>query len=145
MHITFPYTRTNHSQTYVEGLHYNCCNTITAAIHCSSREDECVHPIDAHCRADNGSESKENSLTSEMLRTSREDILVNHVENNTHGVQFTSNNCTFHSLYLRNWTGNQSQLHIFCSPIPALLNGIGFMPLRWGHKKCSDANHTPVR
>ena len=131
------YTRTNHSSDLCT-IAQNCCNSLF------KREDERVHPIDAQCRTDNSSDSKENSqLTSEIPRTSREDVVVQprggalHTECNFY--------CAFHSLYLRNWAGNQSQLRILCSPIPALQNGIGFMLLRWSHKKCPDVNHTPVR
>ena len=38
----------------------------TAATHGSSGEDECVHPLDAHCRADNSSDSKKNSGCSDI-------------------------------------------------------------------------------
>ena len=43
------------------------------------------------------------------------------------------------------FAGCQSQLCIFCSPIPDLQNGIGLMLLGGGPQKWPDVNHTPVR
>ena len=34
------------------------------------------------------------------------------------------------------------EYYIYCSPIPMLQTGIGFVALRGGHKKCSTVNRT---
>ena len=58
-------------------------------------------------------------LTSEVLQPSQEDITVQ-----PHEILYA-----YHGLYLCNCASYQSQLYIFCSPIPALQNNIGFMLL----------------
>lgn len=71
-----------------------------------------MHPLDAHCRPDNGSYSKKHS----NFWTSQEDILRQHFY------------CACHSY---EHAGNQRQLCTFCRPtcIPALKTSIGSIPL----------------
>ena len=135
--LSWTYTSHSLAVMYVcRGWHYRTEELLQLTVPVKRMRIECMRPLDAHCRADNGSDTKKNSLLPSL--TSHEDLSVQ-----PRGVHKEFN--FYHAFHSRNWARNQSQLRIFCSPIPALQNGIGFMLLRWGHKKCPDVNHTPVR
>ena len=111
----------------VEGLHSSAEDLLQITVQAERM------PLDTHCRADNGSDNKKNSLlTYETPRTSWKEVLFQPCgEYYTQSAIFTAHSIA--CIDLCNWAGNQSQLGIFSSPIPPLQNG--FTPLRWGHKK----------
>ena len=50
----------------------------------------------------------------------------------------------YQSSYLGNYTWITNEFRIFCSSVPGLQNGMGFVGLRWGEQKCTNKNRTAV-